>query len=379
MACPNLTAAINSYHAQLPNPIINSMLEISMAGGLYNASNGNSDLDLMFLNVTIRRSPFTPGEVIINYYSPWIVSVSLFKLKNETSKNPAVGPTNVVLNSLTLTNGSQAFSSVAGNVIIILENVIITDFSYYLPVISSVALVDVSFSLLFISHSEFINNTASEIISTTRTDHIQQHCSITNSILINNTGGGIYGNLVSITDGNWIILNNLFDGNTNYSNIIMASSADQVSITDTTFTNNDISSSDDGMIVCALTVTRLTMDNCTFSNNSAPMEIFSNQSDVWLSNILFGQVHGLIGIQCITGSITMNNISSHLGEDIYDCDPSTRCSTQGNYQECPNKKLRGGAIAGIVIGSVAGVIVVIVIAGLVATRMKKKSQYLAIQ
>ncbi|GAM18194.1 hypothetical protein SAMD00019534_013690 [Acytostelium subglobosum LB1] len=66
MACPNITSAINSYRSIYQQQLHNTALNIAMAGGVYPALKGNSDLNLLYINVTIGPSPYTQCDVIID-------------------------------------------------------------------------------------------------------------------------------------------------------------------------------------------------------------------------------------------------------------------------------------------------------------------------
>eukprot|EP01133_Synstelium_polycarpum_P003643 gene3643-4181_t len=267
-----------------------------MAGGLYNASNGNSDLNLLHLNVTIGRSPFTQGDVIIDYSSPDSMVVQLFDLYNIPPVDCGK-PTNITLNSLTLTNGSYAFSSMINNVNIVLNNVTIRDFHIIENVIwvqedsqdwcgpnnpptltindgrihnctgGQYSTLLGTWCELTINQTEFINNTAgiivskmtfsSSIVGSTFTGNNfvyllemgtsppNSTISISNSSFINNIGNGEqYVSMLAITGGQWTITDTLFDGNTNVNQLIFLEVYNAM-ITGTTFTNNNITEKDD--------------------------------------------------------------------------------------------------------------------------------------
>eukprot|EP01133_Synstelium_polycarpum_P010593 gene10593-12326_t len=323
MACPNLTAAINSYNTTLTQPISNSVLNIAMAGGLYSASNGNSNLDLMYLNVTIGRSPFTQGDVIIDYYSP-TDRLSLFQLDDI----PYCGkPTNITLDNLTLTNGRQSnhpvFSALANNLNIILNN--ISDFSFDEIAIQVCYDDDIYCHpsippTLTINGGRIINCTGSEystlidasLESTFSGNNYHYMLStndlsptteiiISNSSFTNNTSHPGIIPPISIGLGILNISHTLFDGNIHSYGLIWVSTA-IMAITGTTFTNNNIT--ENGQILF-VQLTNMTMDNCTFSDNTAPMEISTNTSNVTISNIVFGQVDGLSGGNARSGVCLM--------------------------------------------------------------------------
>eukprot|EP01133_Synstelium_polycarpum_P008355 gene8355-9808_t len=396
MACPNLTAAINSYNATLTHPISNSILNIAMAGGIYYTIKDNYNLDLLYLNVTIGRSPFTQGDVIIDYYTPYpVIGLRLFSLGNYFS--PICGsPTNITLNNLILTNGSEVFQSLVNNVNIVLNNVTIRDFIVDFEAISVKDAVHdkcndssnqatmtingggiynctgVQYSQLIstsceltIVGSTFTGNNNGYILNVSPSRIYSTHTMIANSSFTNNIG-----DIISILGADKsTITDTLFAGNTNATALVYLSVLN-ATITGTTFTNNNITTN--GKTV-RVTGSNMTMDNCTFSDNIAQKEISTASSNVTLSNIVFGQVDGLSGgaIGCQKGSITLNDIDNRIGRDLYDCDLESQCSRLGNHQVCLKKKLSGGAIAGIVIGSVAGAILIIGISVLAAKRIKK--------
>eukprot|EP01133_Synstelium_polycarpum_P010594 gene10594-12328_t len=410
MACPSLTAAINSYTTLTP-PNGNSVLNIAMAGGLYNAVNGNSNLALMYLNVTIGRSPFTQGDVIIDFYSLAGVQVSFFNLM---SMFECGGPTNITLDSLTLTNGSQGASypvigTALNNLNFVLNNVTFTDFTL------SRSLIQVVYNLngdlmkchpnrsptmtingggiynivdgdeystllyalceLTINKTEFINNTAVTIVQL-----YDYNSTIVDSTFTGNNIGYLVNKASSSAKSTHSIANSSFTNNIangKYSCSIIYILGDQWTITGTTFTNNNIA--EDGQII-RLDIANMTMDSCTFSDNTTPMVIRMVDSNVTLSNTEFGQVDGLSGgaIGCQNGSITLNDIDNRIGRDLYDCDLSFQCSRHGNHQVCL-KKLSGGTIAGIVIFSVVGAFMIIGIAVQVTKRFKNNNQSHSIQ
>eukprot|EP01133_Synstelium_polycarpum_P021600 gene21600-25940_t len=401
MACPNLTAAINSYNATLTHPISNSILNIAMAGGIYYTIKDNYNLDLLYLNVTIGRSPFTQGDVIIDYYTPYpVIRLKLFSLENYFS--PICGsPTNITLNNLILTNGSEVFESMVNNVNIVLNNVTIRDFKVEFDAISVLDAVhdkcnDSSnqatmtingggiynctggkYSQLLKTSCDFTmvgstftgNNNHLFILNVSPSRIYSTRTMIANSSFTNNTAA--MSSMVNIIGDQSTITNTLFAGNSNTTGLVYLSVLN-ATITGTTFTNNTITYGKTLRVYDS----NMTMDNCTFSDNIAQKEIYTASSNVTLSNIVFGQVDGLSGgaIGCQEGSITLNDIDNRIGRDLYDCDLESQCSRLGNHQVCLKKKLSDGAIAGIVIGSVAGAILIIGISVLAAKRIKKKNQ-----
>ncbi|GAM18195.1 hypothetical protein SAMD00019534_013700, partial [Acytostelium subglobosum LB1] len=441
MACPNITSAINSYRSlyqqqQQQQPLQNSALSIAMAGGVYPALKGNSNLELLNLNVTIGPSPFTQGDVTIdlaqNATSNYLY---FFNLTSQSLCNP---PMSITLNSLTFTNGTQVINSLVNNINIVLNNV-----TFYGVAINGTNVINVapfptpctgspgpSLTInggrmvncqskvksgvmlqtecaLTLNQTEFIGNSAFTLwshyeqpVSIVDTSFIENMVdtlmstkalasttplSIVNASFIGNMGSGdTFMSMLSLTGGLININNTLFDTNDNFGVLLLIKGDmynSNVTIADTTFTNSALSrrQSTNGNSLVSISYTNLTMDRCTFVNNNVPKsELAISQSTSTLNNLEFGSVSGLDGgaIRCQSGHLTMNNIINHIGSRIFDCHASQRCSLDGNLQVC---QLSGGAIAGIVIGTVAGVIIFIVITYIVIKKRKMRNQYLTIQ
>eukprot|EP01133_Synstelium_polycarpum_P016003 gene16003-19041_t len=421
MACSSIAAALYSYSTQFPQPI-NSALNIEMAAGVYLAANGsgNYNLNLLFLNVTIGPSPFSQGQVIIDFYNSTNPFFSLESIQCNT--------TNIVFNNMTFTNGSQAFSTIVNTVNVVLNNV---NLSYMTvtsgPIVGftynsdskcapslraltinggsvtncsavNATLIQVDGSLS-ISQSEFIDNTAEFIIDQNRqlvnfTNHFfgtlflnntfgkqllstGETTSITNCSFIDNTGSGPRTNpMVSFGNGFGNIIDTIFDGNTNVPVLIQSLNGNFL-INGTTFTNNELS--DDGIIVLVY-MGNFTMDNSSFWYNTAATEVHLNNINATLTNVEFGKCRGLDtgAIECSKGSITMNDISNHLGSNIYDCHLSSRCTNHGNLGVCRLID-NTGALAGIIVGSILGFLVLVAVGYLFFKRMKQRSQYNSVQ
>ncbi|GAM28186.1 hypothetical protein SAMD00019534_113620 [Acytostelium subglobosum LB1] len=442
-ACPNISAAINSYRS-LPNqPLTNTILNIALAGGQYCGLDGNSGLNVNYLNVTIGPSPYnTQGEVIIDLYHPPTNKYSDGFFIYMVSASVCTPQTNITLNNLTLTNGTKGINSMNNNVNIILNNVTITNmvtssqFNYViylappykpcylgqpLPTLtiqgggifnsglpnSDVDLINVESSSLTISNYGFYNNTANTLISTF-SGHVSiegstfQNNSITrqllwicalngtsliavdNSTFIDNHGVWTFGNeylsLVYIMSGNFTINNSMFINNNNYSFLISVDSRN-LSITGSTFANNSLINDPYETVLISIDAT-FVIDNTTFKDNTASTELVLIWSHGTLSNVVFGNVDGLEGsaIECQGGyALTVNDIDNHLGRNLFGCHQSMfeKCNIQGNFHlSCPMKE---GELIGIVVGSVCGLLAIIIITILLVKKYKKRNQYKAIQ
>ncbi|GAM28185.1 hypothetical protein SAMD00019534_113610 [Acytostelium subglobosum LB1] len=228
----------------------------------------------------------------------------------------------------------------------------------------------------------FQDNTITELVMYVTTLIPNAPVSLINNSFIGNSGLGtdqingvyMYGGVVTVD-------NNQFINNINNTVLINLIDSNNVSITRSTFTNNEMYHYPQETALISLFNSKYLVNNCTINNNTALTQIRFLNSSGTLSNVVFGNVNGLEGaaIICETGSITLNNINNHNGLQLLACkqpDGFESCSIHGNFHHtCPKS---GGVIAGIVIGTIGGAALLVGISIYIFKRYKR-NQYKTLQ
>ncbi|GAM21979.1 hypothetical protein SAMD00019534_051540, partial [Acytostelium subglobosum LB1] len=269
-----------------------------MAGGIYPALKGNSNLDTIYLNITIGPNSYSQKDVIIDLVpSQPNHSYENYFIILDSESAPQ---TNITFNSLTFTNGSQVILSMQNNINIVLNNI---TFSGIVVVADSLITVFPGFSpcsdpgslgpSLTINGGGMINCSSeygTDMISTQGKVSLNQTEFIGNEV--NNLWShinwpvSIFGStfMIFLYGGLFSIDQTLFDANDKFTMLLSISggynSSINVSITDTTFSNSifpEYSSSDGDMVWIACS--NLTMEGCKFINNTvATTELYLDQS-----------------------------------------------------------------------------------------------------
>eukprot|EP01133_Synstelium_polycarpum_P007584 gene7584-8876_t len=315
-----------------------------MAGGVYNAEDGNSNLNVLFLNVTIGRSPYTQGDVIIDFITQGY-PITFLELDDIGCGS---GVTNITFNSLTLANGTQGahplISTLVNYLNIIFNNVTVTDFTFNQDLISvhddifcefhpyepptltinggggftncfggpDSTMIDTSFNYnISVVESSFSGNNNFEYILSTSGSNLKRPITITKCSFTDNIGCGVFAYpMLYLGNGQVNITDTLFNGNTNVNELVYLSVVNST-ITGTTFTNNNITKYGD--IMSGLN--NIVMDNCTFSDNIAPALIATDSCSVTLNNITTLQFSQRVFIRFIPISPESSSPSTTTAND----------------------------------------------------------------
>ncbi|GAM21563.1 hypothetical protein SAMD00019534_047380 [Acytostelium subglobosum LB1] len=327
MACANIIQAVNSFlgsannnqqhqQQQQQDYPTNTLLTLLMVPGVY-PPDGNSDLPLFSINITMRNYAPEDGPVIIN-----LEQIVNFISVYEPTAYQGDGISLIELDGLTLTNGSNinggAISIITYlmRVNLTINNCVMSDHVasgrggvlYFEPQGQYV-----NYSVV-LNNTSFYNNMANSMIFTMNDGHFRMtNCSVANNV-------AMVGDIISL--------------------YIQQQPA---YIHHTRFTNNSINSLDQGYksAIVNLTRTSAQIDHCTFSNNANGSQVAASNNQAHLDTKVYlevgdctfssntgggGLINGLglnvdmLGWVSINNSLFHNNSGGGLGVNLYAVD-----------------------------------------------------------
>ncbi|EFA78122.1 hypothetical protein PPL_08770 [Heterostelium album PN500] len=243
---------------------------------------------------------------------------------------------NVIINNMTLTNNSvqRVVDPMGGGVMMLFQNFV----QLYNSVISNnVGSAPISF-----------NSIGTFIIAGT---------------LINNNNASAFGGAIALNHGALFVTNCVFASNyaLQSGGAIYIFDAQTLKLTNTTFTGNSVGPDGSGSVLYIDNVASNSFNGVTFSHNLIKDSI----------NPIF----------CDDSDIVINNITSDT-DSLVSCSNGGRagCKFTGNYDitemSCPSEgRLSPGAIAGIIVGSIAGILLLVLVVYIIKKRHHNHHKY----
>ncbi|GAM26292.1 hypothetical protein SAMD00019534_094670 [Acytostelium subglobosum LB1] len=265
------------------------------------------------------------------------------------------------------------------------------------PSSDNVSVIFTSQCDLIINGTQFINNTGYSMISVHNGTLSISDSTMFNNTFINNlidigysrvsstinnctfTDNTLTNSVMEQHEGWLTITSSLMSGNSDLHNVIELNDG-VVMIQNTTISDNFIMSNGSSINGNGIT---LNMINCSLTDNQyqvASIPLWFNGSYVTITDVVFStpvDTGNISIIDCHSGNITFNNITNnYIGHQLINCEILDLCKIYyGNDDHdqsetlCPvappwrggggGRGLGGGAIAGIVIGSIVGASIII--------------------